>query len=553
MKKKIFAIIMPVFLSIGITQNVQADLDEGLVAYWSFDDCSANDKSGNSNDGKKNGTQCVDGQIGKAIDFNGTSDYIEFPTSNSLDTRNSHSMFAWIYARGDSGPIFNYCVNCWGVHFWQTSNQTQSKELFSRFVKRNGNFSIPLQATVLEKNTWHFVGTTYDSNTGVAKIYDNGLIVKQVNLGVIELATQYPLRMAKLDNDSRVFNGLIDEARIYNRALTDDDVLALYKNQVFSAVNPVLDTDVCNDFSPLLSDSACNLEPNPTYDSIKNIAAKLTANNFSDVTSDMILLMSYLSMNPYFKNTPFVTFDKDASQIETVLKKRLNLGLKNIDAGIVNWAVNLIVDILNANYGRNVAVTSWFLMKQAQVVGNVKYDNQNAFAALPIELFHLQANLLISAIQKELKEYGVVKKAADLVTLEINAEILKGQATLTKEYGKYFMTGSDCVSVTTCKKAILEKNKIMRTIISKQYDFLTPYLTGKKDTLQNPKKKIAIQLYNAWKLNLAGQLVKQEFATRAELSGLIASGNYAEAKKRAELFFGVNNIDVSTGRIKFTR
>ncbi|GIW67303.1 MAG: hypothetical protein KatS3mg096_171 [Candidatus Parcubacteria bacterium] len=53
------------------------DQAQGLVGYWSFDDCTAKDLSGNNNNGTlMNGPQCVDGKVGKALSFDGVDDYV---------------------------------------------------------------------------------------------------------------------------------------------------------------------------------------------------------------------------------------------------------------------------------------------------------------------------------------------------------------------------------------------------------------------------------------------------------------------------------------------
>lgn len=60
MNKKLLATTIALLLGMGILQNAHADLNDGLVAHWSFDDCSAKDNSGNGHDGTINGNpQCV--------------------------------------------------------------------------------------------------------------------------------------------------------------------------------------------------------------------------------------------------------------------------------------------------------------------------------------------------------------------------------------------------------------------------------------------------------------------------------------------------------------
>ena len=207
--------------------RVQSD-DARLIAHYPFSG-NANDESGNSNHGRVHGATLTEDRFGNpdsAFYFDGGNDYIEIPASDSLDTRNSISLFAWINPQGESGPIINYCTDCWGLHLWQVEKTL----LFARFVTRDGNWgaSSAVYPDVLTQNEWALVGATYDNATGIATLWYDGQAQEEVNIGQIELATQFPIRIGLRDGEDRVFKGVIDDIRIYNYALTDDEVLSLY-------------------------------------------------------------------------------------------------------------------------------------------------------------------------------------------------------------------------------------------------------------------------------------------------------------------------------------
>lgn len=230
---------------IGVTEgeNISHDIvllpsavqmpNEGLVAYYPFKG-DAKDKSANSNHGLVFGATLIQDRFGaenNAYDFDGIDDYIELKNSDSLDTKNAISIFAWIKSQGSAGPILNYCTNCWGVHLWETAG-ISGNELFVRFTDRNLSVTTALRVDdVLVDGEWAFVGATYDSNTGVAKLWLNGNEIENINIGKFDLSTQYPVRIGMRDGDSRVFSGGIDDIYIYNRAITDAEVLKLYHLQ----------------------------------------------------------------------------------------------------------------------------------------------------------------------------------------------------------------------------------------------------------------------------------------------------------------------------------
>ncbi|MFQ6055938.1 MAG: hypothetical protein ACE5J3_08170, partial [Methanosarcinales archaeon] len=97
--------ILIVIAFAGLSANVQAQSDEGLVAEWHFDEGSGGivkDSSGNSNDGIIHGATWVDGKYGKALRFDGVNDYVEISDNPSLyfSSGESFSVTAWIKTTG---------------------------------------------------------------------------------------------------------------------------------------------------------------------------------------------------------------------------------------------------------------------------------------------------------------------------------------------------------------------------------------------------------------------------------------------------------------------
>ena len=62
----------------AIVPVMKADLNDGLIGYWSFDSGTADDDSGNDHHGTVYGASVVDGKSGKAFNFDGDDDYIDF-------------------------------------------------------------------------------------------------------------------------------------------------------------------------------------------------------------------------------------------------------------------------------------------------------------------------------------------------------------------------------------------------------------------------------------------------------------------------------------------
>ena len=169
-----------------------------------------------------------DGRTNYSYKFSGSStSYIEFPNriGEPLDVRYSMTMLCWVYSDGQNGLLFNYKTSGdWGVHLWVFSGK-----LFVGFTKRDYWNTDRLVHTNLAGG-WKFVGASYDRSSGEAKLWVNGAVVQTLNIGAgLELATQDSIRMGVKTGDGRYFKGRIAQMRIYNRALSQEQIQAIQK------------------------------------------------------------------------------------------------------------------------------------------------------------------------------------------------------------------------------------------------------------------------------------------------------------------------------------
>ncbi|XP_068715836.1 uncharacterized protein [Montipora foliosa] len=171
-------------------------------------------------------SQGPDGKDAGSYEFSGTANsFIEFPNSDRgpLDVNGvSMTMLCWIYPTGQTGPLFNYKTSGqWGVHLWDGGNN----KLFARFTRRDYSFTTGLYAGSIPRNTWHFVGASYDHKTGLEKLWVNAQVVSTLNIGAgINLATQDSVRMGVKTGDGRFYKGRIAQMQVYNDALNEKQV-----------------------------------------------------------------------------------------------------------------------------------------------------------------------------------------------------------------------------------------------------------------------------------------------------------------------------------------
>ncbi|XP_002734850.1 uncharacterized protein LOC100372272 [Saccoglossus kowalevskii] len=201
------------------------------VAFWPLNsEYGLADVSGNGNDGTATGSSLDADAYGRctgAYEFSGNKNsYIEFPNNGAYDTEYSLTMMAWVYPTGVDGPIFNYDNDGWGAHLWQTAGPNE----FVRFVRRDRSFTDSLTVE-LSMNQWNLFAATYDYNTGMARLYLDGVLKTSLDIGVTTLATDYKARMGARIGDGRYFSGMITCMQVYNVALTLSEIAAASKDQ----------------------------------------------------------------------------------------------------------------------------------------------------------------------------------------------------------------------------------------------------------------------------------------------------------------------------------
>ena len=177
------------------------------------------------------------GQPNGSYQFSGSStSYIEFPNNGGLDTRYSMSLLTWVFLENSDGPIFNYGVDFFGVHFWVVGGN-----LFCHFITKSGLPSNTLYGGSLKRDAWNFVGASYDDYSGFGKLWIEGKVYEEHNIRIHELNTTGAVRMGVLTGDDRFLKGRISCMQVYNKALTEREVHAIrglcFQKGLFEAVS----------------------------------------------------------------------------------------------------------------------------------------------------------------------------------------------------------------------------------------------------------------------------------------------------------------------------
>ena len=196
----------------------------GLVGYWNFDEGSgttAADSSGNGNAGTIIGTTVVPGKIGSARAFNSSSDMVTVPDNGVVLDPASITMSAWIYPTLDLvGDIISKNGNS-GYRYRRNTAKTAT------FYDRGGTNAIGSNNTI-PLGAWSMLTVT--GNASGLKIYINGILDSSNNSAYGPGDNADSLYIGVYGPYSEPFTGNLDDVRVYNRALSAAEILALYNS-----------------------------------------------------------------------------------------------------------------------------------------------------------------------------------------------------------------------------------------------------------------------------------------------------------------------------------
>lgn len=182
LRKECFLGFCAVLFAHGLTTgDVHAQLQNGLVGYWSFDEgigIIANDSSGNDRPTTLvNGPSWVaSGAIAGALSFDGVDDCVIFGSQ----PQSTISISAWVYAQATTGNLFRRIIEMPGyVLFLAQSGAPGSHPMSLGFLSRRSNQDGEWRSppNSMAYNSWHHIAVVYDSSSTLnnADLYISGV------------------------------------------------------------------------------------------------------------------------------------------------------------------------------------------------------------------------------------------------------------------------------------------------------------------------------------------------------------------------------------------
>jgi hypothetical protein len=204
----------------------------GLVGHWKLTETvgtTATDSTLNANHGTyTNGVSLgtssnVPGYNVKAAVFDGTNDYVAVSNESLYDITGSMSVAAWIRVTAFDAnyqAIVTKGVSAWRLTRYQTQNKIQ-------FALTGTSASPVTSVTTVDDGKWHHVVGVYNGST--MKLYVDGALDATLNsTGSISSSND----ALEIGRNSQLagseWNGAVYDARVYNRAITAEEVSQLY-------------------------------------------------------------------------------------------------------------------------------------------------------------------------------------------------------------------------------------------------------------------------------------------------------------------------------------
>ena len=244
---KYFRFTLVLFMSLVLlfanSSNAEFGYDN-ITGLWLFDEGEgtvASDSSSQNNEGQIHGATWVDGKFGKALQFDGTDDWVEVQHSDTVAFETGTSFSLTVHFKGTKvgGSLAgkNYEDKSQATPWYMIWNGGANNKV-TFFLRDSGNTSFrPESTTEIGDDQWHFIAGVANTDTGKASIWIDGKMEAETDFntddgygtaeGVFHIGRHF----------DRYTNGIIDEVALYNVALTEDDINSIMSDGLVSVTS----------------------------------------------------------------------------------------------------------------------------------------------------------------------------------------------------------------------------------------------------------------------------------------------------------------------------
>lgn len=244
MSNKIFATLFAIAVIVAFvwhTNVVEAQIvTDGLVSYWTLDEADIDgdtvmDIWGENDGAISDNPQIVEGKINEGLEFDGAG-FVNCGTDESLDLPEALTIELWMKptTAGEGGPNAGPLCKAIAGGSWNWQLRYNAPGGFMGFQFNAGGSKWMSVQQELEPEEWYHITGTYDGSDAVC--YLSGVETERMSMPAINSSPD-PLLIAQ-DGWVNVFVGVVDEVRIYDRGLSENEVQHNFSSTSQLAVEP---------------------------------------------------------------------------------------------------------------------------------------------------------------------------------------------------------------------------------------------------------------------------------------------------------------------------
>jgi len=234
--------------------TINKNIRDGLAAEYRFEENGGNNAYSshlwqNEDGGQWDSRNDVKFSTGSNLKFDGLDDYMEVPDSPGLDISSAITLEGWVYLNTRAGYTYKTIIRkpppahadpwaMYGINF----NATNEKLAFILTTGAVGSLKEVQSTSIIPLQTWTHVAGTWDGFD--MKMYINGILenTNPAFNGQTIGTNNLPVYIGRpnMNITNHFFDGILDEIRIYDRALTQTEILTQYERRKYTLTPPTL-------------------------------------------------------------------------------------------------------------------------------------------------------------------------------------------------------------------------------------------------------------------------------------------------------------------------
>jgi len=214
-----------------------AEVDEHIVLWLQFDEGEGDmavDSSDYGNDGMIVGPEWAEGKYGSALLFDGTNDYVEVTSNDSLQlSEEGLTIAAWFKTEETAGhDLMIIEKGAWDAGEYALSypgydNRRVRFQINQIYEKETNQIDGTSGVPELSDDEWHYAAGTYDAVNSVFRVYVDGVLEEEQGANAhVFTPDEQPVYIGTRNNQGLYFNGVIDELLVANVPFTAEQLEA---------------------------------------------------------------------------------------------------------------------------------------------------------------------------------------------------------------------------------------------------------------------------------------------------------------------------------------